>query len=73
MLTIIELAAGPDGSHGFQAQSHRTACWEEGWIAVPPRLEQAAWDCGGFCTLEIREGTLTGLVPLKGHETPPEA
>lgn len=70
MLTIIELAARPDGCHGLQSQSHRTACWEEGWIAVPPQLEQAAWDCGGYCTLDIREGKLAGLTPLERHEAP---
>ena len=40
MLTIIEVAAREDGGHGLQSQSHRTECWLEGWVAVPPELEQ---------------------------------
>ena len=44
MLTIIEIKAREDGGHGLQSQSHRTECWLEGWLAVPPELEQTAWD-----------------------------
>ena len=53
MLTIIEIKAREDGGHGLQSQSHRTECWLEGWIAVPPELEQTAWDCAGYCDLDI--------------------
>ena len=53
MLTIIEVAARADGGHGLQSQSHRTECWLEGWIAVPPELEQTVWDCRGYCELTI--------------------
>ncbi|WP_297213839.1 toxin-antitoxin system toxin subunit [uncultured Flavonifractor sp.] len=72
MLTIIEIAARPDGGHGLQSQSHRTACWLEGWIEVPPQLEQAVWDCRGYCQLEIQDGVLTGVVPGQ-PPAPPEA
>lgn len=65
MLTIIELSAREDGGHGLQSQSHRTECWLEGWVAVPPHLEQAAWDCGGYCDLTLdEEGALVGLTPI---------
>ena len=70
MLTIIELAAREDGGHGLQSQSHRTECWLEGWIAVPPELEQAAWDCRGYCELEVQDGVLTGLTPTQPPEEP---
>lgn len=63
MLTIIEIAAREDGGHGLQSQSHRTECWLEGWIAVPPQLEKAAWECCGYCTLDIQDGVLVGLTP----------
>lgn len=63
MLTIIEIEARADGGHGLQSQSHRTECWLEGWIAVPPQLEKVAWDCCGYCELDIRNGVLVGLTP----------
>ena len=69
MLTIIEIKAREDGGHGLQSQSHRTECWLEGWLAVPPELERAAWDCGGYCDLDIQDGKLVGLTP---RERPPK-
>lgn len=70
MLTIIELAAGADGGHGLQSQSHRTQCWLPGWVAVPEELNAAVWNCGGYCDLELDErGALVGVTP---RERPPE-
>lgn len=63
MLTIIELEAREDGGHGLQSQSGREACWLEGWIAVPEELAEAAWECGGYCDLDVQEGALVGLTP----------
>ena len=63
MLTIIEVTAREDGGHGLQSQSHRTECWLEGWIAVPPELEQTVWDCRGYCELTITDGVLTAVTP----------
>ena len=63
MLTIIEVAAREDGGHGLQSQTHRTECWLEGWIAVPPKLEQTVWDCRGYCELTITDGVLTAVTP----------
>lgn len=71
MLTIIEIEAREDGGHGLQSQSHREECWLEGWVAVPPELEGAVWDCGGYCDLDIREGELVGVTP-KERPAPPE-
>ncbi len=70
MLTIIEIEARADGGHGLQSQSRRTECWLEGWIAVPPELEQAVWDCRGYCTLDIQDGVLVGLTPGEAPEPP---
>ena len=61
--------AREDGGHGLQSQSHRTECWLEGWLAVPPELEQTAWDCAGYCDLDIQDGKLVGLTP---REQPPK-
>jgi len=70
MLTIIELAAGADGGHGLQSQSHRTQCWLPGWVAVPEELSAAVWNCGGYCDLELdKGGALVGVTP---RERPPE-
>ena len=71
MLTIIEVAAREDGGHGLQSQSHRTECWLEGWVAVPPELEETVWACRGYCDLEIQDGVLTGVTPGE-PPAPPE-
>ena len=68
MLTIIEIAAREDGGHGLESQSHRTECWQEGWIAVPEELAETAWACRGYCDLTIEDGVLTGITP---REAPP--
>lgn len=74
MLTIIELSARQDGGHGLQSQSHRTECWLEGWVAVPPQLEQTAWDCGGYCELKLDEqGALVELTPTARPAQPESA
>lgn len=62
-LTIVEIAARPDGGHGLQSQSGRTECWLEGWIAVPEELADTMWACKGYCTLDIQDGVLVGVVP----------
>ena len=69
MLSIMELAARPDGSHRLQAQSHRTECWLEGWVAVPAELEEALWACGGYGTPLVQDGVLTGFTPGEPPQT----
>ena len=71
-LTIIQIAALETGQHPIQSQSGRTECWEDGWIAVPPELEQAVWDCLGYCELEITDGVLTGVMPAEVPPPPAE-
>ena len=70
MLTIIEIAARPDGGHGLQQQSGREACWLEGWLTVPEELAETAWACRGYCTLTIEDGVLTGLTPTQPPAEP---
>ena len=69
MLTIMEVEARPDGGHGMLREDNRTECWLDGWIAVPPQLEQKAWDCGGYCRLVVRDGVLEEVKPI---DRPPE-
>ncbi len=71
MLSIIELAAREDGGHGLQSQSHRTECWLEGWVAVPPQLTEAVWACGGYCELKLnKKGELVGITPTERPAQP---
>lgn len=72
MLTIIKLDADGQGRRDIQSQSHRTECWEEGYIAVPPRLEADVWACMGWCELVIDEetGVLTDIIPGEKPEPP---
>lgn len=73
MLTIIELAARPDGGHGLQSQSHRAQCWLPGWVAVPQSLTKAVWDCGGYCVLELNANReLVGITPTDPPQPQPE-
>lgn len=70
MLTIIEREARTDGGHGLQSQSHRTENWAgPGWVEVPPQLEQAVWECCGYCDLILEGGRLVGVTPCA---RPPE-
>ena len=70
-MTIIEISARPDGGHGLQSQSGRTACWLPGWIEVPTHLEAAVWDTSGWCDLEIQGGKLVGITPTEQPEPEP--
>ena len=69
-MTIIELQASQEGGRGIQAQSHRRVCWLPGYIEVPPHLEALAWDTGGYCDLDIRDGKLVGSTPTEKPEPP---
>lgn len=62
-LTIIKINGDINRSHEVQSQSGRTECWEEGYIAVPAHLVDAAWDCMGHCDLVIEDGVLVGITP----------
>lgn len=64
-MTIIEINARPDGGHGLQSQSGRTACWLKGWIEVPANLEAQVWETVGYCDLTIEDGILTAIIPIE--------
>lgn len=69
-MTIIKIEPLESGGHTIESQSHRTENWMgEEWIEVPPHLEADAWNCCGYCTLDIQDGKLIGLTPI---ERPPE-
>lgn len=63
-MTIIKANPEKDGFHHIQSQSGRTSCWLDGYIEVPAHLEAAAWDCMGYCDLQITDGVLTGITPV---------
>ena len=68
-MTIIQIEPLESGQHPIQSQSHRRACWVEGYIEVPVHLEAAVWATCGWCNLQIEEGKLVGVTPT---ERPPE-
>lgn len=70
-MTIIEINARPDGGHGLQSQSGRTACWLEGWVEVPANLEAQVWATVGYCDLQIEDGKLMGITPTEKPELEP--
>lgn len=72
MLTIIKIEANEQGRHDIQSQSHRTACWEDGYLEVPAHLEAKVWESLGWCDLVIDEetGALTDIIPTEKPEPP---
>lgn len=68
-MTIIKISPLKSGQHPIQSQSHRRACWLEGYIEVPAHLHDAVWATYGWCDLQIEENKLVGLTPT---ERPPE-
>lgn len=73
-MTIIKIEALESGIRPIESQSHRRACWLPGYIEVPPNLEQAAWESGGWCDLTIENGKLVSLIPTeRAPEPEPES
>ena len=70
-MTIIQIEPLESGQHPIQSQSHRRACWVEGYIEVPVHLEAAVWATYGWCDLQIEEGKLVGITPTE-RPTEPE-
>lgn len=68
-MMIIKISPTENGLRPMEYQSHRTECWQEGYIAVPSHLEKAATDSGGWCTLDIVDGELRAIYPAP---RPPE-
>ena len=62
-MTIIQLNPSENGAHPIQTQSGRTACWLDDWVEVPAYLEDAVWDCMGWCILNIQDGKLVSITP----------
>lgn len=69
-MTIISIEKLQSGHHGLESQSNRAKCWLDGYITVPPELEQKAWDCMGYCDLVIVDGVLTDIMPSEMPELP---
>ena len=68
-MTIIKISPLESGQHPIQSQSHRRACWLEGYIEVPAHLHDVVWATYGWCNLQIEENKLVGITPT---ERPPE-
>ena len=68
-MTIIQIEPLESGQHPIQSQSHRRACWLDGYIEVPAHLHDAVWATYGWCDLQIEEGVLVGITPT---ERPPK-
>lgn len=74
-MTIIKINPLETGQHPIQSQSHRRACWLDGYIEVPAHLHDAVWATYGWCDLKIEEGKLVGITPTErppGPEPEPE-
>ena len=70
MLTIVQKEALENGMHRLLAQGNREECWLDGWVAVPKELEDAIWDCGGWCDLTLEEETLIEITPTQRPSMP---
>ena len=71
-MVIINMQSTETGQHILQEQSGRTACWLDGWIAVPEALESKAWETLGWCDLVIQDGVLVDIIPTARPEPEPE-
>ena len=60
-MTIIKIDALESGYHPIEMQCPCDHCWLEGYIAVPPELEQKAWESKGYCDLVIEDGILIDI------------
>jgi hypothetical protein len=68
-MLIIKILAEENGQHHFESQSHRTECWMDGFIAVPPELEGTVFECMGFCDIELNEDG-TEIINITALEVP---
>ena len=67
-MTIIEIAPLENGAHRNQTSNAITT--PDGWIEVPPALEQEAQNFLPFIVLDIEAGVLIGV--SQGIIPPPE-
>ena len=65
-MTIIKINPLETGQHPIQSQSHRRACWLDGYIEVPAHLHDAVWATYGWCDSRLRRGYWWVSRPLSG-------
>ena len=71
-MTIIQIEPNEGTQyHPTETQSHRTACWLAGYLAVPEELVQTVQESCGHGTLQIEGETLVGFTPLPLPPTKP--
>ena len=70
-MVIIKINADKDGYHQVQSQEGRSENWMGiEWAVVPPDMQQAAVASCGFCTITVRNGVVTSLVPVARPPAP---
>lgn len=62
-MLIIKNEATENGQHYFESQSHRKACWMEGYVSVPPEREAEIVGCLGYGDLTVEDGKFIDFVP----------
>ena len=62
-MLIIRINPQESGQHHFESQSHRTECWEDGCVAVPPEKETDVIGCIGYGDLTVEDGQFVDFVP----------
>ena len=62
-MLIIAIEATETGQHYIESQSHRKACWLEGYVAVPPYREAVVLGCLGYGDLTVEDGAFADFVP----------
>lgn len=68
---ILKVNPSANGAH--DNQSTDPGYIPEGWIEVPPHLEEAFIASSAFCELTIEDGVLVGITPLPVPEPEPVA
>lgn len=61
-----------NGIHNIESQSGRTVPWLEGYVKIPERLVDLAWETCGYCDLVFNEeGKLIEIIPTEKPEPEP--
>lgn len=62
-MVIIQIEAQLDGQHYVESQSHRTQCWEDGYVTVPSEHENNVISCLGYGDLTVEDGKFIDFIP----------
>ena len=76
MASIIKAAPEESGAHLTETQSHRTYPYNwngEGWIAVPPELEDRLAELAPWVRPVVEDGAITALEAVEPPASAPSA